>query len=121
MKNNLATHVDVIVGAVVITKVSNKEVGSIPNAALSIRVVLTRTPLPDLSIVNVGFARRMVEAQRSTRDNRDRVLEVSNASEPAIELAVDVVSKFLISDLPRNRVKLRAQESFAIVHTRGSP
>ena len=104
-----------------ITKVSNKDAGSISNAALSIRVVLARTPLPDLAIVNVSFARRMVEAQRSTRDNRDRVLEVSNASEPATELAVDVVSEFLISDLPRNRVKLQAQESFGIVHTRGSP
>ena len=86
--------------------VRNKEVGGISNAALSIGVVLTRALLPDLSIVNVSFARRMPVAQESTGDNRDRVLEVGDASEPATELGVDVVDKVLIPDLLVKGVKL---------------
>ena len=86
--------------------VGNKEVGGISNAALSIGIVLTRALLPDLSIVNMSFARRMPVAQESTGDNRDRVLEVGDASEPATELGVDVVDKVLIPDLHEKGVKL---------------
>jgi hypothetical protein len=50
----------------------------IPNAALSIGVVLARTPLPNLPIVNVSFAGGMPVAQESTGDQWDRVLVVSN-------------------------------------------
>ena len=74
VRNDLTTHGDTIIGTIVIVEVSNEDTRGISNAALSIRVVLARTPLPDLSIVNVSFARRMFEAQESTGENRDRVL-----------------------------------------------
>jgi len=107
-----------------IISVSNKEVGGISNATLNIGVVLAGTPLPDPSIVNVSFARRMPVAQESTGDNRDRVLEVGDASEPATELGVDVVGEALIPDLCRKGVKIpivQAQEISAVTRTRGSP
>jgi len=107
-----------------IIRVSNKDVGGISNATLSIGVVLTRTPLPNPSIINVSFAGWMLVAQRKTRDNRDRVLEIGNASEPATELGVDVVGEILIADLWRKDVKLprvQTQKTSAVVRTRGSP
>ena len=106
MRNNLANDGNAIVGTDMIIRINNKEVGSISNATLSASVVLTRTPLPDLSIVNVSFAGRMLVAQESTRENRNRVLVVGNASEPATELGVDVVGEVLISDLHGKGVKL---------------
>jgi len=124
IRNNLAIHVDAIVGTVMIISVSNKDVRSIPNAALKIDVVLAGAPLPDHSIVNVSFAGRMVVAPGSTGDNRDRVLIVCDASEPATELGVDVVGKVLISDLCGEGAKLprvQAQETFVMIRTRGSP
>jgi len=90
----------------VIIGVRNKEVWGISNAALSIGIVLARTLLPDLSIVNMSFARRMPVAQESTGDNRDRVLQVGDASEPATKLGVDVVNEVLIPDLRVKGVKL---------------
>ena len=107
-----------------IVNVSDKYVRSISNAALRIDVVLARAPLPDRSIVNVSFAGRMVVAPESTGDNRDRILVVCDASEPAAELGVNVVGKVLISDLCRNGAKLprvQAQETFVMARTRGSP
>lgn len=104
--------------------VSDEDVWSISNAALSIGVILARTPLPDHSIINVSFTRRMVEAQESTGDNRNRILEVSNASEPTTKLGIDVIGEVLISDLRERCIKfsrVRARETFTMIRTRGSP
>jgi hypothetical protein len=107
-----------------IIEVTKKDAGSIPNAALSIGVVLAGTPLPNLPIINVSFAGGMPVAQESIGDYWDRVLMVSNASEPANELGVDIVCEVLISDLRGRGVRLprvQAQETFALMRTRGSP
>jgi hypothetical protein len=107
-----------------IIKATQKVIGSIPNAALTIGVVLARTPLPNLPIVNVGFARGVPVAQESTGDQRDRVLVVSNASEPVNELGVDIVCEVFISDLRGRGVRfprVQVQETFALMRTRGSP
>ena len=102
IKNNLsAANVDAVVGSIVVADVRVKNAGSISNTALSVGIVLARTPLPDLSVINVSFAGRMVEAQESARKNRDGILVVSDAREPATELAVDVVGEILVSDLCR--------------------
>ena len=84
-----------------VTEFSHENVGGISNTALSIGIVLTRAPLPDLSVINMSFAGRMVEAQESARDDGDRILVVSDACEPATEFAVDVVGEVLVSDLCR--------------------
>ena len=46
-----------------VVEVGLEDVGSISDAALGIRVVLTGTPLPDLSAIDMCFARRVLEAQ----------------------------------------------------------
>lgn len=82
-----------------VTDVSNEYIRGISDAALGISVVLAGAPLPDLPIVNVSFAGRMPEAQKSTRKNGNWVLEVGDTSEPPVELIVDVVGEILVSDL----------------------
>lgn len=85
--------------------VGDEDIGGISNAALSIGVVLTRAPHPDLYIINVSFAGRMVVTQESGRENRHRVLAVGNASESTAKMGVDIVGKVLISDLYKRSVK----------------
>lgn len=46
-----------------VVEVGLEDVGSISDAALGIRVVLTGTPLPDLSVIDMSFAGRVLEAQ----------------------------------------------------------
>ena len=94
-----------IVGSAVIVHISVEDVGGIPNTALSVGIVLTRTPLPNLPIIDVSFARRMVEAQESARKDWDGILVVGDTREPASEFAVDVVGEVLVSDLWRKGVR----------------
>lgn len=109
-----------------VIRVRTEEVRSISNAALIIGVVLARTPLPGISIfvINVRFARRMLETQESTGENRDRVLVVGNASEPAGELGINVVGEVLVADLSEKCVKsssVQVEGTIATIRTRGSP
>ena len=105
IKNNLTTDNNPIVGTLVVVNVGNEYIGGISNAALSIGVVLTRAPLPDLCIVNVSFAGRMVVTQESARENRHRVFAVGNASEFTTKMGVDIVGKVLVSHLYKRCVK----------------
>ena len=91
-----------IVRTTVVVDIRVEDVGGISNTALSIRVVLARTPLPDLSIIDVSFARRVSEAQESARKDGDRILVVGDTREPASEFTIDVVGEVLVPDLPRN-------------------
>lgn len=84
-----------------VAEIRVEDAGSISNTTLRTGVVLARTPLPDLSIVDVSFARRMSETQESPRKNGYRILVVSDACEFASEFAVDVVGEGLVSDLRR--------------------
>ena len=78
-----------------------EDVGGVSNAALSIGIVLARAPLPNLSIVDMSFSRRVFEAQESARKDGDRILIVGDAREPASKFAVDVVGEVFVSDLRR--------------------
>jgi len=51
----------------VVAEVRVEDVGGISDTALSIGIVLARTPLPDLPIIDVSLARGMFEAQESAR------------------------------------------------------
>ena len=60
VRNNLLpTDIHAIVGPAVTTDVRVEDIGDISNAPLSIGIVLARTLLPDLSIIDVSFARRV--------------------------------------------------------------
>jgi hypothetical protein len=98
-KNNLTIHGDPIVWTFVITDIRHKDIRSISDTTLNIGVVLTRTPLPHQPIINVSFARRMPETQKTTGENRNGVLQVGDASELPVELTVNIVGEILISDL----------------------
>ena len=78
-----------------------EDVGGISNTALSIGVVLARAPLPDLSVIDMSFSRRMSETQESARKDGDRILVVGDTCEPAGEFTIDIVGEFLVSDLRR--------------------
>ena len=84
-----------------VAEVRVEDVSGISNTALSIGVVLAWTPLPDLSVINVSFAGRMVEAQESSGKDGDWILVVSDARELASKFTVDVVGEILVSDLHR--------------------
>lgn len=101
--NNLTLNGDPIVLATVVIEVSEKDVRGISNAALFTRIVLARTPLPDLPVVDVSLTGRMSETQKSTRNDWNGIFEIGDASESAIELAVDVVGKILISNLGKGK------------------
>ena len=100
-----ATYVNAIVGPIVVADVRVKYICGISNTTLSIRIVLARTPLPDLSIVDMSLARRMPEVQESAREDGDGILVVGDAREFASEFAVDVVGEVLVSDLRRGNVR----------------
>ena len=102
--NNLTLNDDPIVWAIVVIEVRNENVRGISNTALCISIVLARTPLPDLPIVDVSLTGRMSETQKSTRNDRNWIFEIGDASEPATELAVDVVSEILISNLGKGYI-----------------
>lgn len=98
-----------------VTGVGDQYIGGIPDAALSIGVILTRALLPYLPIIDVSFAGRMVVTEGSAGNNRHRVLVVGNASEPAPKMGVDIVGKVLIPDLCKRCVefsRVRTQETF---------
>ena len=82
-----------------VTDIGIEDGGNISDTTLSVGVVLANAPLPRLSIIDVCFARRMVEAQESTGENWNRIFVVCDASEPASELAIDIVGEILVSDL----------------------
>ena len=94
-----------IVRSAVIVHISVEDVGGIPNTALSVGIVLARTPLPNLPIIDVSLTRRMVEAQESARKDWDGILVVGDTRKPASEFAVDVVGEILVSDLRRKGVR----------------
>ena len=107
-----------------VTDITTEDVGNISNTALSIGIVLARTPLPDLTIINVSFAGRMVEAQESAGEDRNGILVVSDACEFTSEFAVHVVGEVLVSDLRRKDVRsssVRVEGASATIRTRGSP
>jgi hypothetical protein len=99
IRNNLTAHGDAIVRTHVITGVVIKDGRNISDTTLCIAVVLASAPLPNLPIIDVGFARRMVEAQGSTGESWDGISVVCDASEPASKFAVHVVGEILVSDL----------------------
>ena len=82
-----------------------EDFGGISDTALGIVIVLTRARLSNRPAIAVSFARRMVIAQASAREDRDEVIAVDNACEPVTELAVDVVGKVLVFDLCRKVVR----------------
>ena len=107
-----------------VTDITVEDVGNISNTALSIGIVLARTPLPDLTIINVSFAGRMVETQESAGEDRNGILVVSDAREFASEFAVYVVGEVLVSDLRGKDVRsssVQVEGASATVRTRGSP
>lgn len=78
--------------------VAGEDVRDIADAALFVRIILTRTCLPAVAIINVGFPRWVPETQEPPRDDRDGILEVGDADK-RIQFAVDEIGKRLVSDL----------------------
>ena len=120
----LAAYNDTIVWTIVVTDVSLEDIGSISHATSGIRVILARAPHPDLSLVNVRFARRMPETHKPTRENRNGVLQVGYAGKPATKSTVDIAGEVFVSYLFEERVSRQAfqlKKLLFVAHTRGSP
>jgi len=81
-----------------VVDVTNEDVRNIANAALCVGVVLARTRLPDSSIIDVGFSRGVVEAQESTWNDWNGVLQVGDTDERT-QFAINKIGELLVSDL----------------------
>jgi len=58
----------------VVFEASDEEVRNITDATLLVGVILARACFPAAVIIDVSFPRWVLEAQRPSRDDRDRVL-----------------------------------------------
>jgi len=81
-----------------VVDVTNEDVRNIANATLCVGVVLAGTRLPDSSVIDVGFSRRVVEAQESTWDYWNGILQVGDTDERT-QFAVNKIGELLVSDL----------------------
>ena len=87
-----------------VIEVTDEDVGNITDAALLGGVILAGACLPAVNI-DVGFPRRVLEAQGPSRDDWDGVLEVGDADKP-IQFAVDEIGKRLVSYLKKQRGRI---------------
>ena len=78
--------------------VADKDVRDITDAALFVGVILSRTRLPAVAVVNVGFPRWVPEAQEPPGTIGTGSLRLVMRTK-GIQFAVDEIGKRLVSDL----------------------
>jgi len=65
----------------VIIAIRLENIGGITNRALIIRIVLSWAVLPRQTVINMSFARWVVETQQAPRKNGYRVLQIRDTRE----------------------------------------
>jgi len=106
----------------VVIVVAEEDVRNITDAALPVGIILAGTRLPTAVIIDVGLPRWVVVAQGPSRDNWDRVLQVSDTNK-TIQSAVDEIGELLVSYLEKQRsgIGMGLEESDGnVTHTRHS-
>jgi len=117
-----AAHNNTIIGTRVVVEFTNEDVGNITDATLLVGVILAGACLPDATIVDMGFPRRVFVPKGPSRDDRDWILEIGNADE-CIQFAVDEIGEILVSDLKKWRGAIRMGSEGSngnMTHTRQS-